>query len=230
MLMLNISGGMVGGDRLATSVEIGDDAHVVLSTASAAKAYRTLGPAAIQRVKITLGANATLEYLPDHLIPHAGAAVDQKLEVEMSQGSRAIIYDGIAAGRIGRAERWRFQILRSDIAVTRNDIPIYLSRSVITPETQPLDGAGWMEGANYLATLLVVAAEPHDWPGMAKVFHAALEEISGVRGGASALACGGCIARFISITADGFNRAVLSLWGISRRQLIGREAFPLRKL
>jgi urease accessory protein len=230
MLMLNISGGMVGGDRLGTTVEVGDHAHAVLSTASAGKAYRTLGAAAIQRTRISLGANAMLEYLPDHLIPYAGAAVDQKIEVEMSRGSGAIIYDAFAAGRIGRAERWRFHSLRSDIAITTHGVPIYLSRSIITPDTQPLDAAGWMEGANYWAAMLVVAADPHDWLGMANAFHAALEEISDVRGGASALAHGGCVARFISVTADGLNRTAIQLWGIARRRLIGREAFPLRKL
>src|ERR1700733_11216458 len=72
MLMLNISGGMVGGDRLSTSIEIGDGAHALLTTPSASKAYRTIDPVAMQLSRITLGTDAILEYLPDHLIPHAG--------------------------------------------------------------------------------------------------------------------------------------------------------------
>src|SRR5271168_2290167 len=48
MLMLNISGGMVGGDQLSTKIQLGANAHAVLTTASAAKAYRTIGPAALQ--------------------------------------------------------------------------------------------------------------------------------------------------------------------------------------
>jgi urease accessory protein len=230
MMMLNISGGMVGGDRLNTNIEIGDNAHAVLTTASAAKAYRTLGPVAVQHSHIKLGTNARLEYLPDHLIPHAGAAVDQRIQIEMAAGSRAILYDAIGAGRVGCGERWQFRSVRSDIAIGMDGRPLYLSRSLITPATQPLDQLGWMEDANYLGTMVVAADEARDWSRLVKGFHAALQEIQGVHGGASALARGGCVARFISLTADGLNRTALKLWGIARRELIGREPFPLRKL
>src|SRR5580698_4734086 len=55
LMMLNPSGGLVGGDRLSTSVHIGPGAAVVLTTASATKVYRTEGEAASHRTAITLG-------------------------------------------------------------------------------------------------------------------------------------------------------------------------------
>jgi urease accessory protein len=230
MLMLNISGGMVGGDRLTTKIDLGANAHAVLTTASAAKAYRTIGPPAAQLSRITLETNATLEYLPDHLIPHAGALVEQSIQVEMASGSRAILYDAMAAGRVGRGERWQFRSIRSDIAITTDGRPLYLSRSLVSPQTQPLDQLGWMENANYLGTMIVVANEARNWQPLVNAFHAAMQEIQGVRGGASALARGGCLARFTSMTADGLNRTALKLWAIARLELTGREGFPLRKL
>jgi urease accessory protein len=230
MLMLNIGGGMVGGDRLDTHITLGEKAHAVLTTASAAKAYRTREAVAVQHSRITLGAEAILEYLPDHLIPHAGAVVDQKLRVEMAPGSRALIYDAMAAGRVGRGERWQFHSVRSDIAVTLEGRPVYLSRALVTPASQPLEELGWMEEANYLATMIVAHDGTKDWSGLVNAFDQALQTIPGVRGGASALARGGCVARFISLTAHGLNGAALELWGIARRAIVGRDPFPLRKL
>jgi urease accessory protein len=230
MLMLNIGGGMVGGDRLNTQIVIGDNAHALLTTASASKAYRTRGAVAVQHSQITLGAHAILEYLPDHLIPYAGAMVDQQLRVEMAPGSRALIYDAMAAGRVGRGERWQFRSVRSDIAVISEGRPIYLSRTLITPESQPLEELGWMEEANYLATMIVAEDEKKDWSSLVNAFDQALQAIPGVCGGASAMARGGCVARFISLTAHGLNRAAHELWGIARRAIVGRDAFPLRKL
>jgi urease accessory protein len=80
LMMLNISGGMVGSDRLTTKIELGRDTHAVLTTASAAKAYRSESAVASQYTQITLGENAALEYLPDHLIPHAGPRLSRHCE------------------------------------------------------------------------------------------------------------------------------------------------------
>jgi urease accessory protein len=230
VMMLNISGGMLGGDRLTSRIELGPEAHAVLTTASAAKAYRTQTQPALQDVVITLGENATVEYLPDHLIPYAGAWVDQKLRIEMARGSRAIIYDSIAAGRIAHSERWHFRELNSETLLTRNEKPIYLNRARIMPASQPLGERGWMENYGYLATMVIVGDGDYHWNSFAASLHQALQGIEGVRGSASVLADGGCVARFMSTTADSQYRSALELWAISRRELIGREAFPLRKL
>jgi urease accessory protein len=210
-MMLNISGGMVGGDRLDTTIELGPNAHAVLTTASAAKAYRTEGAVASQHTKITVGAHATLEYLPDHLIPHAGAAVEQKLRIEMTKGSRAIVYDAMAAGRVGRSERWQFRELTSEVAITHDGRPKYMNQ------------------CKYLGTMVVVADEPHNWNRLAVVLDQQLQGIEGVQGSASPIAHGGCVARFITVSADSLNRSALKIWAIARRELIGMEAFSLRK-
>jgi urease accessory protein len=228
LMMLNISGGMVGGDRLTTRIEVGRDAHAVLTTASAAKAYRSES-AALQHTQITLRENATLEYLPDHLIPHAGAAIEQTLRIEMAKASRAIIYDAIAAGRVGRGERWQFRTLKSEVAINQSGRPRYLNRARIVPASQPLSDMGWMENYNYLATLLMAGDDDRDWAGLVIALHNALQGIQGVQGSASTMARGGCVARFISVGADALNRTAMKLWAIARRELIGLEAFPLRK-
>jgi len=228
-MMLNISGGMAGGDRLRTTIEFERDAHAVLITASAAKAYRTRNEPAVQETHIRLERGAIVEYLPDHLIPHAGAAVEQTLRIEMGQSSRAIMYDALAAGRIGRGERWRFRELTSTTMITSATRPLYLNRSRITPASQPLDQPGWMEGYNYLATMVVAADSDRDWTALVAAFDSVLRRVTGVQGGASAMAYGGCVARFITATADALNRTAMTLWGIARKDLIGLEAFSLRK-
>lgn len=227
-MMLNISGGMVGDDRLRTRIELERDAHALLTTASASKAYRSES-VALQHTEITLRENAALEYFPDHLIPHAGAAIEQTLRIEMAKGSRAIIYDAMAAGRVGRGERWQFRTLISELAINQSGRPRYLNRARIVPASQPLSDIGWMENYNYLATLTMVSDDYREWSGLVIALHNALQGIQGLQGSASAMARGGCVARFISVSADALNRTAMKLWGIARRELIGLEAFPLRK-
>jgi urease accessory protein len=228
LMMLNISGGMVGGDRLTARIELGCDAHAVLTTASAAKAYRSES-VALQDTQITLSENAALEYLPDHLIPYAGSAIEQTLRIEMAKGSRAIIYDAMAAGRVGRGERWQFRTLKSEVAISQSGRPRYLNRARIVPASQPLSEIGWMENYNYLATLVMAGDDDRDWAGLVLALHNALQRSQGVQGSASAMAHGGCVARFISVSADALTCTAMKLWAIARRELIGLEAFPLRK-
>src|SRR5207247_38951 len=77
--VLNPTGGLVGGDRLAIDVTLGRAAHGCLTTPSATKVYRTAGAAAEQRVRLRLEAGAILEWVPDPTIPFvvvAGSGLD----------------------------------------------------------------------------------------------------------------------------------------------------------
>jgi urease accessory protein len=234
LMMLNTSGGIVGGDRLRTTVEIGPKAAAVLITASATKAYRTTGAPAIQETTIRIGRGAMLEYLPDHLIPHPGAVVHQSLRVEIAAGSRAILYDAIAAGRIGRGERWAFRELRSETTIIRGTQPIYISRSRIVPEIQPLTQFGWAQDFNYLASVVIVGettddGTAYDWTALGANIESALCNIPGVYGGVSEIGGGGSVVRFMAYRASDLCRATHTLWGVARRFLVGLKAFEWRK-
>jgi urease accessory protein len=226
-MMLNTSGGLVGGDSLHTIIEVGADAAAVLITASATKVYRSLGPAARQQTTIRLGPRAVLEYLPDHVIPHPGAIYDQKLAVEMGAGSRAIIFDAMAAGRIGRGERWRFRELRSEIIVTREGRPLHIGRSRITPAEQPPDQLGIAENFNYLGSLIVADDTFTSWSEIV----AELDEPftgNGVRGGVGEIS-GGCVVRLMCHSAGELSQASKSLWGIARRRVLKLDPFSTRR-
>src|SRR5579862_3718810 len=108
LMLLNPTGGVLGGDRLATEIVLEAGTHVCLTTPSATRIYRTADKPAILETRIRVGEGATLEYLPDHAIPHAGSACRQSLRIELAPGSRAIILDSMAAGRVAHGERWNF--------------------------------------------------------------------------------------------------------------------------
>ena len=100
LMLLNPTGGVLGGDYLVTDIVQEAGTHVCLTTPSATRIYRTALHPAVLETAIKLGEGATLEYLPDHVIPHTGAALHQSLRIEMERGSRAIILDSFASGRV----------------------------------------------------------------------------------------------------------------------------------
>ena len=95
----------------------------------------------------------------------------------------------MAAGRVGRGERWQLRELTSEIAITHDGRPLYLNRTRIAPASQPLEQLGWMERCNYLGTIVMVALMRRTigsgwrWNSIRR-----LQGIQGVQGSASAIA------------------------------------------
>jgi len=106
--ILNPTGGLVGGDRLAIDVRAGAGAHAVLTTPSATRVYRADGPPTLQTVRLSVGPRAVVEWVPDHIIPFAGSALRQSIEIELDASGGLILVDAFAAGRVAAGEGWRF--------------------------------------------------------------------------------------------------------------------------
>ncbi len=78
-----------------------------------------------------------MEYLPDHVILHAGSALRQSLRIEMQPGSRGIFLDSFAAGRVTQNELWRFREFDSRTEITLAGKLLYASRAKLTPAYPP---------------------------------------------------------------------------------------------
>ena len=136
-MLLNPTGGVLGGDRLVTEIVQEADTHACLTTPSATRIYRTAEKPAILETVIQLGEGATLEYFPDHVIPHIGSSLRQSLRIEMGCGSRAILFDSMASGRVAHGERWCFTEIDSRTDVYAGGRPIYLNRTRIDSGKAP---------------------------------------------------------------------------------------------
>ena len=90
-MLVNPSGGLVGGDRLSLTASIGPDAHVLFSTPSANRIYRTTGPEAAQDIAIHIDSNARVEWLPDVTIPFAGSRFRQSIDVSLGSGTGLLL-------------------------------------------------------------------------------------------------------------------------------------------
>jgi urease accessory protein UreH len=117
VVMLNPTGGILGGDRLETTVTLGDGSHACLTTPAAARAYRSAGPVAVQTFTASVGEGAVLEYVPDHLIPSPGARLHQRTAIALGPRATLIVVDAWAVGRIARSEAWSFGELDLELVV-----------------------------------------------------------------------------------------------------------------
>jgi urease accessory protein len=213
--VLNPGGGIVGGDRLTVDVDVASGAHACLTTPSATKVYRTLGPEARQDVRLRVAAGGALEWVPDHTI-----------DADVERGGRLILLDTFAAGRVAREGAWRFARLESAITVREGPRWILHDRFVLDPEG-PWAGVGCSDGYAYFGALMVIGEI--DMSRLAQAASAALMR-DGVKGAATAGPRGGLVARVLAVDAPSFTSVLDAIWSVARRALLDLPTLGLRKL
>jgi urease accessory protein len=229
LMLLNPTGGVLGGDHLITEIVQEAETHVCLTTPSATRIYRTAEKPAILETVIQLDKGATLEYFPDHVIPHARSALRQSLRIEMARGSRAIILDSMASGRVAHGERWIFTEMDSRTEVYACGRPAYINRTRIVPATKRPDRLGWMEEFDYMSCMGLFADGFARWKEVSAALNEELKSVPNVRGGATLISRGGCVVRFLARSASDMTLANKKLWDAARAQVAGLPPFDHRK-
>jgi urease accessory protein len=229
LMLLNPTGGILGGDRLLTDITLGKNASVCLSTPSASRVYRTTSKPAVQETVIRVEQGATIEYLPDHLIPHRGSSLRQTLRVEMQSGSRGIFLDGFASGRQALGEHWNFRDLELHTEILLDGRPMFLNRTRIDPASDLPHRTGAMGNCSYCASLTIVDSQFQNWPVALAALRSELDEMPDVSGGASLLPHSGMSLRYLTKSAIALSDANSRLWTAARRHVFQLPPLDLRK-
>lgn len=117
-VIINTAGGIAGGDRFAVDVAAGPGAQAVVTTAAAEKVYRALDDAATVDVRLTVGAGATLAWLPQDTILFDRSRLRRTVEIDLADDARLLLAEAIVFGRSGMGEtvkdcelsdRWRLR-------------------------------------------------------------------------------------------------------------------------
>jgi len=229
-LLLNPSGGLVGGDRLSIEMTLGADARVLISTPSANRVYRSLAEASVQSVEISVGPGAVLEWVPEPTIPFAGSRFQQVIHVSLSPGATVLLWDVIASGRIAKGERWAFASLENEIRISTASGASVLERYDLTP-CQERGRVGLADAWDYVGSLYVIgdAVGADTWHRLESSLACLLDERPGrVLGGVSQPAAPGLVAKVLAHSAPDLNATREALWGAVRRELWGLPGAVLR--
>ena len=184
-IVLNNSGGVVGGDSLSTHLHVAGGARAILTTASAEKIYRQGDDAAVAVIRnsVDVAQDACAEWLPQETILFDGCALDRALVVEMHGSASLLGAEMVVFGRVASGESVRRAIMRDLIRVSR-DGRVVLHDAWLPPEDF---GAGMGRratagGARCMATLFFVQAQAGR---KIDVMRAVLDGHAGVESGAS---------------------------------------------
>jgi urease accessory protein len=159
-VIVNTGGGVAGGDRLRLDVTVEPGARLVVTTAAAEKVYRTLEAAATIDVKLSVGAAASLAWMPQEMIVFDRARLKRAIDIDLAADARLLLAEAIVFGRSGMGEAVRDGFLFDRWRLRRGG-------RLIHAEAMRLDGAvanklaqpAVAKGGIALATVLIVPGE-----------------------------------------------------------------------
>jgi urease accessory protein len=91
--LLHPPGGVVGGDQLSLSFEVGFGARALVTTPAATKIYKSPGRPSKQDQCFQVRAGAVFEWLPQETIVYAGAQSRAETRIELEPGSHYLGWD-----------------------------------------------------------------------------------------------------------------------------------------
>lgn len=230
-LLVNPSGGLVGGDSLSIHMSLDNNAHVLISSPSANRVYRSEGKVSEQEITIRVGPGAILEWLPEHTIPFAHSRFRQTLHAELAPGATIILWDAIASGRIAREERWAFTDLENEIKIATASGGSLVERYILAPATD-LGRVGLADEWDYVASFYLVndAVSLEVWKRLESKVATILDTHPGqVLGGVSTPAVPGLAIKLLARTAPALTHMLDSLWAAAREELWNLPPVSLRK-
>ncbi len=228
-LLVNPSGGLVGGDRLSIHMNLSEGASALVSTPSANRVYRSLGEESVQTAEITLGPGAVLEWVPEPTIPFRGSRFRQSIHVRLEPGATVLLWDAIASGRVARGERWAFTNLANEIKISTADGRFVIERYHVAPSQ---DGVGLAEPWDYVASLFVIgdSIEAAHWTQLRE---RVAERLKGkepaILSGVSEPAVPGVVVKLLARSAPNLSETFDWLWGTVRSVLWNLPKPALRR-
>ena len=163
--IVNPTAGFFDGDRLDSNIHVATGAKLVLSTPSASRVYRTRsGAAAVSCQHFRVEENASLEWIPEPFIPHAGARYEQRTRIDLHPAASLLFFDWIAPGRVAMGEIFAWQELRWELDLLLGEKLIARERYDLRPGDDSLEALRAKFPAAHYLSVYAAGAMAANWP------------------------------------------------------------------
>lgn len=224
VFLINTTGCIVQGDRLALDIMVGARAQAHVTTQSATKIHTMDSNYAAQTQSITLADDAYLEFLPDPLIPHRRARFVSDTRISIAPTATILFSEIIQPGRRYHRPDECFGATVMSIS-TVGERPggraLFAEKLVIEPERYPLRQTGVMDSFDVFGNVIVCT--PKDKAD--RMFERVGADVDSARG----LAFGACrlpndaglIYKVLGRETTQVKAKVREFWGVVREEVVG---------
>ncbi len=233
----NLSGGVLGGDHLNVTVEVGPRAVAQVTSTGATRIYRTRKNAepAEQRLQINVEDDGLVEYLPDQLIPFAGSRYRQETRIELSANAGLFWWETVAPGREARNEMFAYDLLQLKTWISALGQPIAIEHMRIEPARRSTFSLARLGAYAYFSTFYIcrVGIQTSRWLELEKLLGELVERLSRpseIVWGVSPLRAHGLVVRALSVNGREITMRLPDFWRAAKLFLYDREAVLPRKV
>jgi urease accessory protein len=232
----NVSGGVLDTDLLEWRVDVGPRARAAVTSTGATRVYRSRSHerVATQRAAVRVDQGGYLEYLPDQLIPFAGARFEQSARIELGAEASLIWWDLIAPGRDASGELFRYESLASSFELVAAEGPAAMERWSILPAERAVHSIARLGPFRYFASCYVcrTGQAARYWHALEAELQACANRHTGadVLWGVASLRAHGLVVRGVAVSGRSLTEGLVELWRAAKWFLCGRVAILPRKV
>lgn len=156
VVFLNTAGGLTGGDAMRFEVTLGPGAEALATTQTAERAYRAsagAAPAAMS-VRLSAGAGARLDWLPQETILYDGASLARETEATLSGDAEFLMCEAVVLGRAAMGETLHSLDFEDRRVVRRDGRPVLIDAVQVDGEVlRRRDAVAGLAGARAFGLL-----------------------------------------------------------------------------
>lgn len=227
LYLLHPPGGVVGGDRLETSVELGARAQALLTTPAAQKLYRSQGALAEVVSQLRLAEGARLEWLPSETLAFSSAHAQLTTRVELGPEAAFIGWDIACYGMPARNETFEAGRVESRFSLFRGETPLVIESFDLEQGHDLLGAAFALRGQPVVANLYAVPASGVIEPALVERVREAIGEPAKGLCSVSSLQ-DFLVVRALGPNAEGVRESLIRAWQVLRPAIVMRPAVTPR--
>ncbi|MCA3611178.1 MAG: urease accessory protein UreD [Methylobacterium sp.] len=206
-LMVNVAGGLAGGDWLSLAARAGEGASLVIGSAAAERIYRSGGDTTRMSIALVVEPGARLAWVPAETVIHRGARLTREFSLSIAPDARLLAGEMVQLGRVASGERFTAGTWRDRWRVRIGDRLVLAEEFHLEGgQAQAAGNPGGLAGHAFLCTLLLAMPDAGE---RLPALRAAFTREPGVHAGATSHS-GLVFARALSSDDVALRRAFLA--------------------
>lgn len=164
--IMNASPGILSGDNLHLSVEVGAEASLYLTDQSATKVHSQSavqlesGASAQITWQIKVGCGGYFEYIPEPIILFKSAAITQRMQITLHAQAQMVLSEMIVPGRMARGEFYDFEQFQSRLRLQNPEGDLlFVDNLQILGRSNPFKRSSWLTDFPIIANFIAVVPD-----------------------------------------------------------------------
>ena len=227
VVIIHPPGGVVGGDQLEISTQVGASANAQITTPGATKWYKANGHTSHQKIRIDVNKGGALEWVPQETIFYNHANVEIDHQVTLEDDAIYIGCEILCFGRTASGETFDQGQIKQRTSIRRNDKLIWLEQIRLLGENSAMNGSLTLSGNTVCASLILTGKMlPQTLIDLAREEAEKITHGSGQVGISQLKSI--IVVRYLGHSSEVARHIMLRIWGLFRPEVLGRDAIVPR--